>query len=63
MAYSFKMNRESVELVINTLFDNRHKMNDWEQGFITNIKKHYITENKFMSDPQYKSLSDMWEKY
>ena len=63
MAYSFKMNRESVELVVNTLSDNKHKMNDWEQKFITSIKQHYITENKFMSDKQYEILSRLWEKY
>jgi len=63
VAYSFHMDRESVVLVINTLFDNKRKMNDWEQGFITSIKQHYITENKFMSDKQYETLSRLWEKY
>ena len=37
MAYSFKMDRKSVVFVINTLFNNKHKMNDWEQKFIVNI--------------------------
>ena len=63
MAYSFKMDRGSVELVINTLSDNKRKMNGWEQKFITDIKRHYITKNRFMSDKQYESLSRLWEKY
>ena len=63
MAYSFHMNRESVEHVISTLSDNKRKMNDWEQKFITDIKQHYITKNRFMSDKQYESLSRLWEKY
>jgi len=57
------MDRKSVVLVISTLFDARSKMNDWEQKFITNIKQHYIVENKWMSDKQYESLSTIWEKY
>ena len=60
--YSFELNGKSVRIVINSLCDNPN-LNNWEKGFIKNIKQHYITENKFMSDGQYEKLSQLWKKY
>jgi len=60
--YSFKTDKKSVTFVINQLCSNPN-LNGWESAFVISIEKHYIAENKFMSDKQYEILSKLWEKY
>lgn len=59
--YSFHTDRNSTTFVIHELSTNPN-LNDWEKGFINNIKEHYDS-GKFLSDNQLQKLSDLWEKY
>ncbi len=60
--YSFKNNYESIEFVITSLSTNP-KLNDYEKGFVKNMKEYVINNHGFMTDPQLKFLSNLWEKY
>jgi len=60
--YSFKNNYESIEMVIKQLSTNSN-LNDKEKGFIKNMKSYVINNHGFMSEPQLKYLSDIWDKH
>jgi len=60
--YSFKNDYESIEIVIKQLSDNS-KLNNYEKGFIKNMKEYVIDNHGFMTDPQLQFLSNLWEKY
>lgn len=62
MTLSFKQDRASTITVIDMLERNPN-LNDWEKGFVNNIRQHVITENKFLSTKQEETLSKLWEKY
>lgn len=54
---------ESLKFVVNRLYyDSRRKMNDWEKGFIDNMKE-IVDQDKTFSKKQVKKISDLWEKY
>ena len=60
--YSFKNNYESIHIVIKSLLKNP-KLNDYEKGFVIDMNDYVINRHGFMTDPQLKLLSNIWEKY
>lgn len=58
---SYNDSCESEKRVINRLSENI-KLNNWEKGFIKNIKE-YTEGGGFLSNPQKITLSKIWEKY
>ena len=58
---SYKDNPEAEKHVIDTLAKNTN-LSKWDKKFIKNVKK-YNDGCGFLSDPQKKVLSVMWEKY
>ena len=60
--YSFNNNYEAIHTVIKQLSENKN-LNAKEKGFIENMKEYVIDNHGFMTDPQLKFLSNIWDKY
>lgn len=60
--YSFKNNYEAVHVAINKLSENPN-LNATEKNFVNNMKNYVIGNKGFMTEPQLKFLSDIWDKY
>ncbi len=63
--YSFKNNKESIDYVINRLIEMESKLNEWESGFVYNLKhkRSTYTGGYELSERQLDVLSSMWERY
>jgi len=59
--YSFIDTPDSRKYILNSLSTNKN-LTQWERDFIKDIKE-YTEKGGFLSNPQKKVLSDLWEKY